>query len=491
MTDVLAPYVTNLDRDIFALRNLPEEVVAVLFAYYSRSRDDLRTNLKRLLNDQELDLLGAAPAMPSLSAAQAKAKAFHEKWVVGYGHASVAEHAVVHLAVERISIVAAKALEEARLAAYTEKSTRYVRFDEGTLVTDIGLPAKLQAQYEAAARGLLARYAVLADEVEAKLIARYPTPDETSPKAHAATLRAHACDLLRGLLPAGVPTNVGLTANARVLETHIGKLLGSPLAEVRRMAEGLRDEGRVIAPTLLKYTAPRPHRDNARARVFHAHGALHRVSNARPEEVALVDVTPEALRTVAAAVQCELFGTAWDEAWHAALDPSHAKKIVAAYLDERGPHDAPLRALEQVQFRFEIRCDYGAWRDLQRHRLVSATTPRLSTREGYVYAAELESLGVGDSVRRALDDVPVVYDQLAAEHPWEAQYVVPLAYQVRYVMSANLRELFHFCELRAARQGHPAYRRVAQKVARAILNECPWLDPHFRIDWNDYPFARH
>jgi len=491
--DRLGRYVSNLDRDVFALQNLPEEVVAVLFAYYSRSREDLRSNLRKLLDDQELSVLDApaAPEGAPLATAQDKARAFHEKWVVGYGHSSVAEHAVVHLAVENCSIVAAKALEEARLAAYTEKSTRYVRFDGGTLVTDLGLPPDLAARYEATARELLRVYTSLLDVVENRLLVRHPVPEGTSPKAHAATLRAHACDLLRAMLPAGVPTNVGITANARVLEQHISKLLGSPLAEVRRIAEALREEGRTVAPTLLKYTAPRPHRDGAQSRVFHAQGALHPVGSERADDVTLIDYSPVPLRTLATAIQCDLFGTAWNEAWGASLDPAHARAIVDAYLADRGPHDAPLRALEQVSLRFEIACDYGAWRDLQRHRLVSATTPRLTAREGYALSPELDALGVGKDVRAALDAVPAVYEAIAATHPWEAQYLVPLAFRVRYLVAMNLRELFHFTELRAARQGHPAYRKVAQSVARLTLEQLPWLTPHLRIDWDDHPFARH
>lgn len=501
MDDRLSAYVTNLDRDVFALRNLPEEVVAVLFAYYSRSRDDLRTNLRRLLDDEELAMLEGHAVAPSLATARDKARAFHEKWVVGYGHASVAEHAVVHLAVERCSIVAAKALEEARLAAYTEKSTRYVRFDEGTLVTDIGLPDDLAEVYVGAARKLLGTYTSLADRVEAMLLEEHPTPDGTSPKAHAAALRAHACDLLRGLLPAGVPTNVGVTLNARALEQHIGRMLGSPLAEVRRVAEALRAEATVVVPTLLKYTAPRPHRDGAWERVMHVHGGLHRAPDPVDDDddddasargaVRLVHCTHEPLRTVAAAIQCELFGAAWDAAWETAGRHSHAQHIVDAYLAERGAHDQPGRALEHVALRFEVRCDYGAWRDLQRHRMVSATTPRLGAEEGWWLSSELLALGVAEECEAALETAAAAHRQIVKTHPWEAQYVVPLAFHVRYVVQMNLRELFHLVELRSARQGHESYRRVAQQIADRALEVCPWLAPHLRVDRNHYPWARH
>lgn len=492
MDDRLAAYVTNLDRDVFALRNLPEEVVAVLFAYYSRSRDDLRTNLRRLLDDHELDLLEAsAGATPTLASAQSKARAFHEKWVVGYGHASVAEHAVVHLAVERCSIVAAKAIEEARLAAYTEKSTRYVRFDEGTLVTDIGLAPEASRVYESGARALLAAYTALADRVEAALIERHPAPAGANPKAHTNVLRAHACDLLRGLLPAGVPTNVGVTINARGLEHHVGKLLGSPLAEVRRVAESLRSEATVIVPTLLKYTAPRAHRDGALARVAAVLGAAPARATREAPLARLVDHSRDPLRTLAASIECELFGAHWDDAWRDAGDTDRALATVRAYLGERGPHDQPLRALEQVTFRFEVRCDYGAWRDLQRHRMVAATTPRLDTREGWWLSPELDELGFLPDARAALERAAEVHAKLAPDNPWEAQYAVPLAYRVRYVMQASLRELFHFVELRSARQGHESYRRVAQALADGLLSVCPWLGEFLRVDRQHYPFARH
>src|SRR5271155_5416351 len=137
----IAPYVSSLSDDVFALSGLPEEVIAVLFAYYSRSKDDLRTNLARLLADQELGVGGrdGGESRPALALATEKARAFHEKWVVGYGHASVAEHAVVHLAIENVSIVASKVIEDMRLGAFTEKSTRYVVFDQQSHVEPPGL----------------------------------------------------------------------------------------------------------------------------------------------------------------------------------------------------------------------------------------------------------------------------------------------------------------------------------------------------------------
>jgi thymidylate synthase ThyX len=269
-------------------------------------------------------------------------------------------------------------------------------------------------------------------------------------------------------------------------------MLGSPLAEVRRIGDAMRHEGAAIVPTLLKYTAPRKHRDGAYERVLNARGALHAIGDEAPHsDVRLIDGSDEPLRTLAAAIQCELFGVAWDEAWRRSSHAARARQVVDAYLADRGPHDQPLRALEQVTFRFEVCCDYGAWRDLQRHRMVSATTPRLGTSAGWWLSPELAELGFEDVCRDALEAAVDTHARLAASHPWEAQYAVPLAFRVRYVMHANLREMFHLIELRSARQGHESYRRVAQGLAECLLSACPWLATHLRVDRNQYPWARH
>jgi thymidylate synthase ThyX len=211
------PYVSSLTDDIFALTGLPEEVIAVLFAYYSRSRDDLRTNLARLLSDQELDVAGAAGVRPALRLATEKARSFHEKWVVGYGHASVAEHAAIHLAVENVSIIASKAIEDLRLGSYTEKSTRYVVFDQQSFVDLPEIGPELGALYRASAQKLFATYIDLLPKVIDKIKTRAPKQEGVAEGAYSAALRAQACDMLRGLLPAGARTNLGITANARAL----------------------------------------------------------------------------------------------------------------------------------------------------------------------------------------------------------------------------------------------------------------------------------
>src|SRR5437016_1983986 len=255
---LLTPYVTNLERPVFVLRNLPEEVVAVLFAYYSRSRLDLRTNLLRLIRDQDVDVDPALAAATldeeQLTLAREKARQFHEKWVVGYGHASVAEHAVAHVAIEEVSILASKVIEDARLASYTEKSTRYVQFEPGAYYPLADLPGTAAVdEARDTLRHLFATYTQLFEPVMERVRAACPRAEGQSEGAWNAACRAQVCDLLRYLLPAATHTNIGMTANARTLEHLISKMLSHPLAEVRRTGAAIKQEASRTIPTLIKY----------------------------------------------------------------------------------------------------------------------------------------------------------------------------------------------------------------------------------------------
>lgn len=389
MTRSIEQYVSNADGDIFALRNLPEEVVAVLFAYYSRSPYDLRTNLRKLLADESLDVLDASHYQSlELGSARERARKFHEKFVVGYGHQSVAEHAVAHLATERVSIIAAKAIESHRLASYTEKSTRFVRMNRAALVRDVGLDPQLQSIYERGAFALLDAYEGLVARLLPVLAARHPEIDE-------ATRNARAFDLLRGLLPAGVGTNVGITVGGRELAHMIRTLGESRLPECHRIARGLRDEGSHVMPTLLRHLDPSAHRAGARDRVgavmesmgaaqdwaspgggFWTPGAARRPAG---HELELVDHHGLGLRDLAMAVLREVGdAAALAPGGRRNLSDEWALSVVNAYLSERGDWDAVCRALEHCMLTFVTTCDYGAWRDLQRHRIESATTPLLS-----------------------------------------------------------------------------------------------------------------
>jgi thymidylate synthase ThyX len=502
---LIAPYVTSVDGSIYALRNLPEEVVAVLFAYYSRSRESLRDNLLRLIREGDLALAApeadAAPAADNDFVARAaeKARAFHEKWVVGYGHSSVAEHAVVHLAVEDVSILASKVIEEARLASYTEKSTRYVPFDTAR----VHVPQAFRGDSPAGqawrrAAGALAR---AYDESMPKLVEwfvanRAPRPGQTD-KGHLAACRAQACDVLRYLLPAATHTNLGLTANARVLESLLSRLLSHPLAEVREIGARMKAEALQVVPTLIKYAEPSDYRWSTHAAMRERAAALLGAAPAAAPEshhepARLVRWDADAAERVVEAILSGASAHPGESirAAAAAMTADERFALIADYVSRRGRHDPPLRALEATLMTFEIVCDYGAWRDLQRHRMLSIEEQPLTPALGYERPEALAAAGLADDYDAAMAMVIGSFPTLLSESPEEAAYIVPLAFRKRAFLTLNLRELHHLVPLRSARQGHASYRRVAQAMHAAYARVQPELAATVRVDNADYDLNR-
>lgn len=495
---VLRPHVTNVDRPIFALRNLPEEVVAVLLAYYSRSRESLRRNLLKLIQDNDLDLerrlTWADLQQDDLALAKQKAKEFHEKWVVGYGHASVAEHAVAHLAVEDISIVASKVLEDTRLASFTEKSTRYVVFDRDKFYREPRIAASAQAAlYEGTCRFLLDTYARLMGPVTAAIRAEAPRGERQTERAHEGACRAKACDVLRYILPAATLTNIGMTINGRLLEHLITKLLSHPLAECQQIGAMLKTESEQVIPTLIKYAGVSAYlRKTAEAMESVARAHLSGLPPGEAPAVALVRYPSDAEDQLAAAV---LYGYAAHplaqiEQHVRSLSPEAKARIIDEYLARRGPHDQPLRALEHLTYTFDILVDFGAFRDIQRHRMISQTPQESTTIHGYSTPPEMARYGVSGVFDECMTRAIIAHATIAKDFPREAQYVLPLAFRKRVLFTWNLREIHHFVQLRSSRQGHPSYRQIAQQVFREVERVHPLLAKYIRVDLEDYSLAR-
>lgn len=495
---LLAPYVTRVDGPIFALRNLPEEVVAVLFAYYSRSRESLRQNLLKLIQEKDLDLVErlawAGADRDELTLARQRAREFHEKWVVGYGHGSVAEHAVAHLALEEVSIVASKLVEDARLASFTEKSTRYVQFDREKFYREPRILASAHAgRYEATCRRLLETYTRQMEPVAAAVRGELPRAEGQSQRAHEAACRAKACDILRYVLPAATLTNLGMTINGRALEHLIRKLLSHPLSEAQAIGAAVKAEAQQVLPTLVKYADRNPYRVETAVAVEGAAAAtLGDDPAADAAEVRLVRWPEAAEVELAAAILYGGSAHPWEQvrAHAAALPAGDRAGLVDEYLRRRGPHDAPLRALEHLTYSFDILVDFGAFRDIQRHRMVSQIPQETTALHGYATPPEIGRYGLAAEYAACMADAQETYALLAPEFPREAQYVLPLAFRKRVLFTWNLREIVHFVELRSARQGHPAYRRIAQGVFREIERIHPLLARYIRVDLADHDLAR-
>lgn len=478
----LAPYVTNLDRRVFALRNLPEVVKGALFSRYSRTEKSLRDVLRdEFLQAEET---GIAPPSEDGAVDRERAEDFYQRVLVGYGDDSVAELAGAHLAVEQVSTLAAKALEDARIGiSPLEKSTRYVRFDRrdagGRFAYHRGAELRHPA-YEPAMDALFETYARLLPALIDAVRERHPRDVDETERAWKSATRAKALDLLRGLLPAATLTNLGLYGNGRAFEYLLTKLAASELPECARLATEMHGELAAVIPAFVRRALDdrygEPHVERLR-RVRERTAALAPPPARRPAPVAvrLVEHDPDAERRVVAAALFPHTDVPLDE-----IGDADVAAVLDALSAGRGNrrHKAP-RAFEAASYTFEITANFAAYRDLQRHRMVSQDRQALGTWLGHDVPAELDAYGMRGDVDRALEAAGDAHRRLAADlGDVLAQYAVPLAYRLRWFARMNLREVYHLCELRTTPQGHPDYRHVAQELFRRVEEVHPRLAAH-------------
>lgn len=495
---ILAPYVTNLDRPVFALWHLPEEVVAVLFAYYSRSRDSLRRNLLKLITEGDLDLIAqrqaVSPEQGDLAHAQEKARQFHEKWVVGYGHASVAEHAVMHLALEDVSITASKVIEDMRLASFTEKSTRYVEFDAERYYA----PAELHGtdagtMYDDTVRFLFTTYTTLLPRVIDAIKSDRPRAAKQTERGYHSACRAKALDVLRYLLPASTLTNLGMTINGRALEHLLTKMLSHTLPEIQHLGAMMKEEAQKLIPTLLKYAESNTYMAETEVAMRTlAEKLLGQEAAQDSPAVSLVQLPEEAELHLVAAILYSYSHHTWSQVLAQArtLSDDHKAHVIDEYLCRRGPHDQPLRALEHLSYTCEVLVDYGAYRDIHRHRMATQTRQLPSPRHGYSMPEEFARYGIRAEFEACMARAAEAYQHLELAYPHLAPYLLPLAFRCRVLITWNLREMYHFVQLRSAKQGHTSYRRIAQEVYHALEQRQPLLARYMRVDLQDYALGR-
>lgn len=478
----LAPYFTELDGPVFALVNLPEVVKGALFARYSRSAKSLR----RLFLDEFLEPAGR-PAVAG-SVGTTRADQLYERVLSEYGDDSVAQLGGVHLACEGASNVLTKVLEWGRLMAYLEQSTRYVpyadrpggRFRYHVPAELEGLP--LRERYVAVMDRAFETYAGWIDPMREYWARRFPHPEGESDAAYRMTIRAKALDSLRGLLPAATRSNVGIFGTAQGYEALLLRMRAHPLREVRDYAALMLVELRKVIPAFLK-RLERPERGGVWSRYLEETREATRVVAARlldgvePEprpEVTLTDFDPDGEVKVVAAALYSVSSLPDDQLLTLArkLDEASRHQVLAAYVGQReNRRHKPGRAFERTAYRFDVLADYGAFRDLQRHRLLTLEWQPLTTRHGHVTPDELEEAGALADWTRVMEESAALHDALAIAVPAAAPYAVAMAYRVRFYMELNAREAMHMIELRTAPQGHPAYRRICQAMHRLIAEQ--------------------
>jgi thymidylate synthase ThyX len=475
--------VTDLDGPVFALTNLPEVVKGALFARYSRSPKSLR----RLLLDEFLPPEGEDGPAGAARVGEERAAALYGRVLAEYGDDSVAQLGAAHVAVEGASNVLTKVLEWGRLASYLEQSTRYISFAERIggrhryhLPDAVAAHAELGPRYRATLDAAFATYAELLPRVEAWVAAAAPGGADGDDRARARAVRARALDALRGLLPAATTANVGVFASGQAYEAMLVRMAAHPLPEARECAARMLTELRKVIPDFLT-RVDRPDRGGAHsaylARAEAATAALAGELLGAPEPAAagpsvrLVDFDPDGEERVVAHALWPSSGRDLAEvrARVRELPAEDRARALAAYAGERGDRrQRPGRALEATTYAFEVVCDYGAYRDLQRHRLLSLQAQPLTPDLGYDVPPEVAAAGAEEPYARSQEDCAALARDLAGAFPAEAPYAVTLAHRIRFTMVLNAREAMHLIELRSQPQGHAAYRAVAIAMHRQI-----------------------
>jgi len=491
---ILDNHVSDTKGNIYTIFNLPPEVIAVLFAYVSRSPASFRENLLKLLREKDLDVDALAVSYAEkgmdYGAAKEKARKFHERWVVGYGHGSVAEHAVAHIALEDVSILASKVIEDNRLASYTEKSTRYQVFDKGRYHKPARLTgSEMGKVYEEACDALFGFYSGSFDRVTGYMRKKHPKPADMPDALYESVTKARACDILRYALPASTYTSIGMTANARVIEHMLTKLLSSPLDEMVRIGSKVKEEVRKMIPTLVKYADANAYMKGTEERMRDIAGKPVAAAAKDSPPVRLVRYDADAEDRLVAAMLYRFSDASYEdiERLVCSMDEGEKAGVIDAFLKDRGRHDQPLRELEHTSYTFDILVDYGAFRDLQRHRICTQTNQDVTTAHGYDVPPELSELGLGDEFRSLMEKAAGAYGKIRERFPAEAQYVVPLAYRKRVLFTINLRALHHLISLRSGREGHMSYRRIAWLLHDEIEKVHPALARYIRVDRSDGP----
>ncbi|MPZ73681.1 MAG: thymidylate synthase [Nitriliruptorales bacterium] len=485
---VLRRYVTNIDDPVFALVDLPEVVKGALYARYSRSAKSLR---RLLLDEFAGDLANLQPgtgATTSDGEAATRAGRLYERVFSEYGDDSVAQLGGAHVAVEQASNLLTKQLEWGRLGAYLEQSTRYIAYDDrpGGRYRYYRDPDIMASEHGAAfvetLDAVFDTYATLLPRVQRWITERYPRENGTSEAVHRNAVKAKACDILRGLLPAATVSNVGVFASGQSYEQLLLRLRASEFAEARWVAARMLTELRQVIPSFLTRVDRQDRgvvwsqylsstRADTRAV---AEALLTGVKPADAPEVALVGWSDDAEVEVVTGMlypHSRLPEPQLRE-FVRGMSTTDRLRVLRAYVGQRtNRRHKPGRALERVWYRFDVCGDYGGFRDLQRHRMLTIEWQELSPRHGYDTPSEVADAGIADEWHRTLERQADLYDRLFVDLPRQAQYAVGFAYRLRWSMQLNARAAMQMLELRTTPQGHPSYRRICQQMHRLIAEE--------------------
>jgi thymidylate synthase ThyX len=457
-------------RRIYLLdtKKLSPETIAVTFAKTSRSPKSF-DEIEAELSDK-----------PSAD--------FHEKWVVGYGHSSVAEHAVLHIAVENISRLAVECLESNRLASYTEKSSRYQIWDEDLFFIPKEIRgSEVEDEYSETCKLLFKDYQTAFNKVRKYLSEIKLRQKNESERAYINRIRACSADVCRYYLPTSSLANVGVSINARALEHTLQKMLSHPLSEVREIGEEIKTVSLKNIPTLVKYADCNDYLIRIESEIAKQSSKVISRDISDNAWCECTDYDEDGEFQVLAALFYRFSHLSFKEAYEhiSLLTQQKQERITESLLGKLRKHDIPVRELEYAQISFDLIIDQGAYFELKRHRMMSQTAKSFSPQLGYAIPKTISEAGLLDNFKTAMEKSRETFYAIYQTHPHAAAYILPNAYNRRVFLKMNLRTALHLIKLRAAPNAHFAIRRAAQRIAEEIRKKYPLFAPYFKIDTDE------
>jgi len=471
---ILSRYVSNTDKDIYSIFNLPEEVIAVIFAYVSRSPKSFRENLLSLIQGKEVEVKDLMTVFSdegiTLETAKDKAKRFHEKWVVGYGHSSVAEHACIHLGVEKISRLASAELELAvRFLSFTEYSQRYQRPVRGDFFIPDSLNSGMKNKFIEFNNFTYDQYALLNEKLVSYLKSKLDKDKDESDRAFDSRVEKIAFEDARYVLPLSVFTNLGMTGNARAIEEALIKLLSSPVKEVRKMAEAIKQEGTAVVPVLIKYANENEYLKAASDKI----SSMKKSSQCTEcdSSCTLMDYTGRGEKDPEDyALSIILKALSVDE------NDDDRKEAYSKIVEKIGKHDYPADVLRHITYNVKFNVSEACWHQLLRHNreiCFSYQDPTVENR--YIIPPNIRDAGLSDVVKKVIEKSNAFYDELMKEAPELAVYVVTNAHKRRIFGTFSLWELYHFINIRMSEHAQWEIQDLSKELLDQIRKHHPFF----------------
>lgn len=529
----IEPFFTNLDRNVFAAKYLPSEILGALASRYSRSTKGVRRLfydeyikpiLEPKLEDVDSKSQKEAEVMKSELVSfveylhthggweavvnSKRARDFFARWLAAYGDDSIAQMAGAHVFFENISQVATKVLEDFRIGfAPLEKSTRYVSFDTKVAgkymyFVDPDLQkSKYGAEYIRNMNMLFKLYATSIAPLAKYLRKKFPQEKDQSERAYAETIKAKTCDVLRAYLPIAVVTNVGFFGVGQAFEYVITKCLASPLWEIRDLAKQAQTELLKVIPSMVdRPTTPRGkiYQKFVKGTERDLEGMSRRLVRESQfesrEMVELVEWDEDAQDKIIASILYKYVNTSYLNIKNRVMRMTQKQKsdILKKAVSKRQVRQHRLiRAFENTYYKFDIVANVGAYRDLHRHRMLTQERQRFTTALGWDIPSDLVLAKLDKPFINAAKKINLFYKKVSADFRDQAQYLVMNGNKVRWYQWENLRELGWEAELRTGPQGHPDYRIIEHKKVEAVKKVHPALVEILRfVDFKEYDLAR-